>query len=381
MKMRKKVSVLGCTGSIGKATLDVIRHLPQKFQVFALAVRSNIDLLEEQIKEFRPEFAVVFDPDSAIVLQKRLPNTPILSGLDGLKAAAGHKDVDFVMLAMSGSIGLHPALAAIHAKKQIGLANKEILVMAGEMISGLAKQQGVELLPVDSEHSALFQCLRNEPLSSVRRLILTASGGPFRKKNAEELEKVSLEEALCHPNWSMGPKITVDSSTLLNKGLEMIEARWLFEVEPERIDVIVHPQSVIHSLVEYVDGSILAQLSKPNMVLPIQYALTYPERKPGLLAPFDFQACSQLTFEPPDKKRFLCLQLALDALKAGGSYPCALNAAGEILVERFLSGCISWIDIGRKLEKLMSSHRRSNMLSLDSILSVDCEMRELARQA
>ncbi len=361
--------------------MGVVRHLPEQFQVHSLAVHSNIDLLEKQINEFHPQFAVVFDPASALVLQKRTPHVPILSGLDGLNVAASDAEIDFVMLAMSGSVGLHPALAAISAKKQIGLANKEILVMAGEMISKLAKEQSVELLPVDSEHNALFQCLRNEPLSSVRRLILTASGGPFRTKTLEQLEKVSLKEALCHPNWSMGPKITVDSSTLLNKGLEMIEARWLFGIEPERMDVVVHPQSIVHSLVEYVDGSMLAQLSEPNMVLPIQYAMTYPERKPGLLAPFDFQKFSQLTFEPPDKEKFLCLQLALDALQEGGSCPCALNAAGEVLVERFLSGGISWINIGRKLEKLMSSHRRSNMLSLDSILSVDRETRELARQA
>jgi 1-deoxy-D-xylulose-5-phosphate reductoisomerase len=379
--MQKKIAILGSSGSIGTSTLQVVRHLPEQFQVVALAVRSNIELLERQIQEFSPEFVAVFDEQKAIELQKKCPHVPVLAGREGLRAAASSSSVDFVMLAMSGTDGLEPALAAIEAKKQIGLANKEILVAAGEMISQEAKEKGVSLLPVDSEHSALFQCLKGERNSQVRRLILTASGGPFRNKRTEELETVSRQEALIHPNWKMGAKITVDCSTLLNKGLEMIEARWLFDIAPEQIEVIIHPQSVIHSLVEYIDGSILAQLSEPNMVLPIQYAMTYPDRSPGMLPPFDFKKFSSLTFEAPDLKKFVCLQLALDALKEGKSYPCFLNGAAEVLVERFLAGNISWIEIGRKLEKLMSSHRPSNMLTLDSILSMNCYAKELARQA
>ena len=317
----------------------------------------------------------------ALELQKKCPHVRVLSGREGLCEAASHFGIDFVMLAMSGSDGLEPALAAIEAKKQIGLANKEILVAAGEMISRLAREKGVCLLPVDSEHSALFQCLKGEKAPEVRRLILTASGGPFRKKSLEELQTVSKEEALNHPNWSMGAKITVDCSTLLNKGLEMIEARWLFDIPPEQIEVVIHPQSVIHSLVEFVDGSMLAQLSEPNMVLPIQYAMTYPVRRQGLLPPFDFKRFSHLTFEAPDTEKFICLQLAIDALKEGKSYPCFLNGAAEVLVERFLTGNISWIEIGRKLEKLMSSHRPSNMVTLDSILSMNSYAKELARQA
>ena len=359
--MKKKIAILGSTGSIGTATLQVVRHLPEQFQVVSLAVRSNIELLERQIQEFSPEFVAVFDEKKALELQKKCPHVRVLSGREGLCEAASHFGIDFVMLAMSGSDGLEPALAAIEAKKQIGLANKEILVAAGEMISRLAREKGVCLLPVDSEHSALFQCLKGEKAPEVRRLILTASGGPFRKKSLEELQTVSKEEALNHPNWSMGAKITVDCSTLLNKGLEMIEARWLFDIPPEQIEVVIHPQSVIHSLVEFVDGSMLAQLSE--------------------LPPFDFKRFSHLTFEAPDTEKFICLQLAIDALKEGKSYPCFLNGAAEVLVERFLTGNISWIEIGRKLEKLMSSHRPSNMVTLDSILSMNSYAKELARQA
>ena len=379
--MKKKIAILGSSGSIGTATLQVVRHLPEQFQVASLAVRSNIELLERQIQEFSPEFVAVFDEKKALELQKKCPHVRVLAGREGLRETASHFGIDFVMLAMSGSDGVEPALAAIEAKKQIGLANKEILVAAGEMISRLAQEKGVSLLPVDSEHSALFQCLKGESASEVRRLILTASGGPFRKKSLEELQLVSKEEALNHPNWCMGAKITVDCSTLLNKGLEMIEARWLFDIAPEQIEVVIHPQSVIHSLVEFVDGSMLAQLSEPNMVLPIQYAMTYPVRRQGLLPPFDFKRFSHLTFEIPDTEKFICLQLAIDALKEGKSYPCFLNGAAEVLVERFLAGNISWIEIGRKLEKLMSSHRPLNMVTLDSILSMNSYAKELARQA
>ncbi|MBS0626343.1 MAG: 1-deoxy-D-xylulose-5-phosphate reductoisomerase [Verrucomicrobia bacterium] len=377
--MTKRIAILGSTGSIGTSTLAVVKHLPGEFTVAALAARSNIELLERQVREFSPELVAVYEERGALELQRRIPHVRVLAGMEGLKAVAEYSGADFVMLAMAGSAGLEPAVAAIRAGKQIGLANKEIMIAGGELVSQLAREKGVDILPVDSEHSALFQCLKGEKREQVRRLILTASGGPFRKKSYEELERVTVAEALKHPNWTMGARVTIDSSTLMNKGLEMIEARWLFGIE--KIEVVVHPQSLIHSMVEYVDGSIIAQISKPDMVLPIQYAMTYPERKQGMLPPFDFRQFSEMTFEEPDKKKFVCLQLAIDALAEGRSYPCFLNAAGEVLVERFLTGQISWIEIGRKLDKLMSSHRAADVLTLDSILSVDRLAREIAKKA
>lgn len=379
--MRKRVAVLGSTGSVGTRTLQVARHLPETLEIVALAAKSNIDLLYAQACEFSPKLIAVFDPNQAQILAKRLPNIPVLAGMDGLKAAASFSGADFCMLAMTGSIGLLPAIAAIEAGKQIGLANKEVLICAGEWISALARKKNVEIIPVDSEHCALHQCLGKEKKEAVRRLILTASGGAFRDKTLDQLKSVTVEEALSHPNWHMGPKVSVDCTTLMNKGLEMIEARWLFDIEPSRIEAVIHPQSRIQSCVEFVDGSLLAQISDPDMVLPIQYALTYPSRKPGILPPFDFFKNKTLTFYPPDRTRFPCLQLSLDALQAGKSYPCFLNAANEILVERFLQKEISWTSISSKLEKLISFHQPQNVLSLEAILSVDQSARELALRA
>ncbi len=376
--MRKRISVLGSTGSIGTSTLQVVRHLPEELEIVALAAKSNIDLLEKQAREFRPKLVAVHDPDAALELQKRLPGTPVLAGMEGIVTAASFEGADFAMLAMTGSAGLLPAVAAIEAGKEIGLANKEVMVSAGELVSSLAKKKGVEILPVDSEHSALFQCLKGEERKAVRRLILTASGGPFRTKSLDELNRIGVEDALAHPNWKMGPKVTIDSSTLMNKGFEMIEARWLYGIEPDKIEAVIHPQSRVHSCVEFVDGSILAQISDPDMVLPIQYALTYPRRLPGLLPPYDFIKNGTLTFYPPDKEKFLCLHLATEAMKAGKSYPCYLNGANEILVERFLRKEISWSAIGAKLEKLISSHRPENLLTLEAILSVDLRARQEA---
>lgn len=372
--MRKKIAVLGSTGSIGTSTLQVARHLKEELEIVALAAKSNIDLLEKQAHEFAPQVVAVFEPAAALQLQKRLPSIPVLAGMDGLKTVASFSKADFTMLAMAGSVGLIPAIAAIEAGKQIGLANKEVLVCAGELIQGLVRKKGVTLLPVDSEHSALFQCLKGEKKEQVRRLILTASGGPFR--TISDLSQITPQLALAHPNWRMGPKVTVDSSTLINKGLEMIEARWLFDIDPQRIEAVIHPQSRIHSFVEFVDGSMMAQISDPDMILPIQYALTYPERRPGLMPPYDFLKNGTLTFCPPDQEKFRCLQLAIEAMKAGQSYPCFLNAANEVLVGRFLKEKISWIDIGLKLEKLISSHQPQNLLTLDAILEVD----DLARK-
>lgn len=374
--MRKRVAVLGSTGSIGTGTLKIARHLKDDLEIVALAAKSNIDLLEKQAREFTPKLIAVYDPTPARELQKRLPHIPVLAGMDGLKAVAAFQDADFCMHAMSGSVGLIPSIAAIQAKKQLGLANKETLVCAGELITSMAKQYGVELIPVDSEHCALFQCLKGEKRHSIRRLILTASGGPFRSKTVQELAQVTVDDAMAHPNYRMGPKVTVDSSTLFNKGLEMIEARWLYDVDPSQIEAVIHPQQQIHSLVEFIDGSMMAQMSEPDMILPIQYALTYPERRPGLLAPYDFVKNGTLTFFPPDKEKFLCLHLAIESLKAGKSYPCFLNAANEVLVDRFLKRKISWIEIGIKLEKIISSHSPQNLLTLEAILEVD----ELARE-
>lgn len=341
-----------------------------------MAAKSNIDLLERQAREFSPKLVAVYEPEAALELQKRIPQIPVLAGMDGLKAVASLREADFTMLAMTGSVGLIPAIAAIEAGKEIGLANKEVLVCAGELISDLARKKGVPLLPVDSEHSALFQCLKGEKKEQVRRLILTASGGPFR--NWTDLSQITPDDALAHPNWRMGPKVTVDCSTLINKGLEMIEARWLFDIEPGRIEAVIHPQSRIHSCVEFIDGSMMAQMSDPDMILPIQYALTYPERRAGLMPPYDFLKNGTLTFFPPDKEKFRCLQLAMDAMKAGQSYPCFLNAANEVLVDRFLKKKISWIEIGTKLEKLISSHKAQNLLTLEAILEVDGLAREKA---
>jgi len=379
--MPKRIALLGSTGSIGTSTLRVARHLPDDLEIAALAAKSNIDLLYTQALEFSPKLIAVFDPDKALALQKRLPHIPVLAGMDGLKAVASFEGADFAMLAMTGSAGLLPAVAAIEAGKQIGLANKEVLVSGGEWISGLAKRKGVELIPVDSEHCALHQCLSGQDRSAVRRLILTASGGAFRNKSPEELRHVTVQDALAHPNWRMGAKVTIDCTTLVNKGLEIIEARFLFDIDPERIEAVVHPQSLVHSLVEFTDGSILAQIAEPDMVLPIQYALTYPERKAGLLEPFDFVKNGTLTFHPPDHQRFPCLGLALQALRAGRSYPCFLNAANEVLVQRFIEGKIPWTAIGEKLDKLISSHHPENVLTLEAILAVDASARQLAWEA
>jgi 1-deoxy-D-xylulose-5-phosphate reductoisomerase len=287
-------------------------------------------------------------------------------------------DIDLVVSSISGVIGLLPTVAAINAGKNIAIANKEILVSAGEYVMNLAKAKNIKIIPIDSEHSGLFQCIENRDKSSIRRLILTASGGPFHGYSRDQLEKVSINQALTHPTWPMGLKNTIDSSTLMNKGLEVIEAFWLFGIDLDKIDVVVHPQSIIHSMVEFIDGSVLAQASVPDMKIPIQYALSYPERLKSNFGYLDFSKKFSLQFFPPDKKTFICLSLAYEALRVGKSFPCYMNAANEILVERFLNKEISWIEIMDKLEKLMSSHTVKNMLNLDSILSIDEEAREKA---
>lgn len=374
----KRISLLGSTGSIGVNTLNVIRHLGEGFQIVALAAHSNIDKLEEQAKEFNPELIAVYDARKAKELRKRLPNQKIVFGIEGIKEAASLPSANFVVSAMVGSLGLIPTESAIIAGKDVGLANKEALVSGGELIMRLAKEKNVRLLPIDSEHSAIFQCLNGEKKDAVSRIILTASGGPFRNMPLEALNEITPEEALKHPNWKMGPKITIDCSTLMNKGLEMIEARWLFGIPPEKIEVIVHPESIIHSMVEFCDGSMMAQMSLPNMVLPIQYALTFPERRPGLTKPFDFIQHKRLEFSLPDFAKFRCLKLTYDSLKIGGSMPCFMNAANEVLVNSFLERKIRWMEIAELLESLMQDHEVQGAATLEEIMEVDQQARRAA---
>ena len=319
--MVRKIAILGSTGSIGKNALKVAANLKEQIEVIALAARSNIDLLESQAKEHHPRMIAVFDETQALILQKRVPHIEVLAGMEGLCAVATIQEIDTVVSALVGAAGLLPTAAAIEAGKRIALANKEVLVAAGAYIIPLAKKHGASLIPVDSEHNAVFQCLHREDPSTVRRLILTSSGGPFRGWTADQLKDVTLEKALKHPNFSMGAKITIDSSTLMNKGLEVIEAYWLFGVSIDQIEVIVHPQQKIHSMVEFIDGSIMAQMSEPDMLLPIQYAITYPERCPGILEPFDFIGNNRLDFLQPDRSVFRCLDLAYTALKEGERFP------------------------------------------------------------
>lgn len=372
----KKIALIGSTGSIGRSTLDVVRHLgPEQAQIICLAAHSNIDLLELQAQEFKPQLIAVYNEKKAQELQKRLPNLKIVGGIAGVNEAAAHVNANFVLSAMTGSLGLHPTLAAIKAGKTIGLANKESLVSGGALVMRLVKEHRATLLPIDSEHSALFQCLTGESTSAVRRLILTASGGPFLSYSMEQLEEITVEQALNHPTWNMGPKITLDCSTLMNKGLEVIEAHWLFNIDVDNIEVVIHPQSIIHSFVEFTDGSMKAQLSEPSMRIPIQYALTYPHRLAGLQKPFDFTYARHLQFSPPDWQKFRCLHLAYESLRQGKSFACYMNAANEVLVQRFIQKEIGWVDLGRKLEKLMEKHVLTAVESLEEITSVDSQAR------
>lgn len=378
--MQKKIAVLGSTGSIGKNALKVAANLKGQVEVAALAAGSNIDLLEQQAKEHCPRMIAVFDKEKALELQQRLPHIEVVGGMEGVCAVASLPEVNTVISALVGAAGLLPTAAAIEQGKRIALANKEVLVAAGAYIIPLVKQHGAALIPVDSEHNAIFQCLDHEEIRSVRRLILTSSGGPFRGWTREQLQEVTVEKALKHPNFSMGAKITVDSSTLMNKGLEVIEAYWLFGVESDQIEVLVHPQQKIHSMVEFVDGSIMAQMSEPDMLLPIQHAITYPERCHGLLEPFDFIRNSRLDFLQPDRATFRCLDLSYQALKEGGTLPCFMNAVNEVLVSRFLNREIGWSEISTKLETLMMRHENSRQLDLPSILAVDRMARDQAKR-
>ncbi len=375
-KCRRKIAILGSTGSIGVSTLQVAKHVG--IEVVALAARSNIDLLEQQARAYHPKLLAVFHEKQAQELQRRLPHIPVLAGISGLEEVAASSEADTVVSAMVGTIGILPTLAAIRAGKDIALANKEVLVAAGELVMELVRKHQVKLLPVDSEHSALFQCLNGQETKAVHRLVLTASGGPFRDMSAHALDHITPEQALKHPNWLMGPKITIDCSTLMNKGLEVIEAHWLFGIPFQKIEVVIHPQSLIHSMVEFIDGSMMAQMSVPDMRTPIQYALTYPGREGGLLTPFDFTKHSMLQFLQPDRAKFPCLDLAYAAGIAGGTMPTFLNAANEVLVQRFMDRQLSWKGVAQGLEKLMNRHKPVHNPSLDAILTVDQEARSEA---
>lgn len=374
--MEKRISVLGSTGSIGVQTLDVARNL--KISVDGLSANRNIELLERQAREFRPKIVAVRDESLADVLRSNLKDLDIEveSGLEGLKKVASIESIDTVVTSIVGIAGLIPTMEAIRCGKNIALANKETLVTAGQIVMAQAKKAGVKILPVDSEHSAVFQSLMGNNIEDVSKIILTASGGPFRGKSKAELEKVTLEEALRHPNWSMGSKITIDSATLMNKGLEVIEAKWLFDIMLDRIEVLVHPQSIIHSMVEYNDGSIIAQLGSPDMRIPIQFALTYPDRKPSQFSKLNLLETGQLTFERPDLHAFPCLRLAFEAINAGGTMPAVLNAANEEAVGLFMKREIGFMDIPRIIEGVMGKHSIKSNPELDDIIEADLWTRD-----
>ncbi|NOT46181.1 MAG: 1-deoxy-D-xylulose-5-phosphate reductoisomerase [Acidobacteria bacterium] len=371
----KGISILGSTGSIGCNTLKVIEHL-NEFRVVALGAGRNMPKFAEQVAKFKPALVSCDNEESAETLVQELHKLKakvpeIQLNSKGLTAVATHKDADIVVSATVGAVGFVPTLRAIEAGKRIALANKETLVMAGELMTAAAAKSGAEILPVDSEHNAIHQCLRGEKTAEVNRLILTASGGPFREKTRAEIENATREEALNHPNWKMGDKITIDSATLMNKGLEVIEARWLFGFDADRISVVVHPQSVVHSMVEMVDGSVIAQMGATDMRHAIQYALTYPERKPNCVEPLDIGKLGQLTFEEPDLDRFPCLSLAYKALEMGGTMPTALNAANEIAVQAFLDGKIGLGRIAELNEAVMDEHESRPTSTLENVLAAD----------
>ncbi|XLX39046.1 1-deoxy-D-xylulose-5-phosphate reductoisomerase [Ectopseudomonas mendocina] len=389
MSSVQQVTVLGATGSIGLSTLDVIARHPERYQVFALTGFSRLAELQTLCVRHRPRYAVVPDAESARELQSHLRaaglQTEVLVGEEGLCAVSADKAVDCVMAAIVGAAGLRPTLAAVQAGKKVLLANKEALVMSGALFMQAVKQNGAVLLPIDSEHNAIFQCLpgdysRGLQAVGVRRVLLTASGGPFRETPLAELERVTPEQACAHPNWSMGRKISVDSASMMNKGLEMIEACWLFDARPEQIEVVIHRQSVIHSLVDYVDGSVLAQLGNPDMRTPIAHALAWPERIDSGVSPLDLFAIGRLDFERPDEQRFPCLRLAREAVQAGGSAPAMLNAANEVAVEAFLQRRIRFTDIARMIDSVLNALPVRAVEALDTVFEADTRARELAGQ-
>lgn len=374
-----RVVVLGSTGSIGTQTLDIARSFPDRIRIVGLAARSNATLLAMQAQEFKPSFVALANEQAASSLRGQV-DCRVLSGAEGVCEIAALDDVDVVVTGMVGAAGLLPTLAAVERGRRIALANKETMVIAGDLIKGLCETHGAEIIPVDSEHSAIFQCLFGEPSSSIEKIILTASGGPFRNRPLDTFAAISLTEALNHPNWDMGPKITIDSASMMNKGLEVIEARWLFDVAPEKIDVVIHPQSVIHSMVQFVDGSSKAQLGPPDMKVPIQVALSYPDRWSAHHPRIDWTVNQTLTFEAPDPKRYPCLNLAYRVLEEGGGASAVLNAANEEIVAGFLKGSVSFVDIPHLLEKTLDLVPAASAMSLESRLEADREARMVAKE-
>ena len=370
----KKITLLGSTGSIGTQTLEVLDYL-NEYEVLALAAGKNVQLLAQQIEKYRPKRVSVQKEEDVKFIKSKFPNLEVLWGLDGLMEICSDTKNDIILVATSGKIGLKPTLRAIENKIDIALANKETLVMAGEIVMKKARENGVKILPVDSEHSAILQCLGDKN-NDAYRLIITASGGPFLNKTREEMEKSNALEALKHPRWHMGRKITIDSATLMNKGLEVIEAHHLFNMDYDDIKVVIHPQSLVHSFVEFIDGSMLAQVGFPSMHIPIQYALTYPKRQKGIKTNGFSLFGQSMTFEKPDFKKFPCLQMAYDAGKKGGSAPIVLNAANEVAVNDFLTGKISFLDIEKTVQKALSEHNIVYNLSLDDIFEIDNEIRK-----
>lgn len=371
----KKIAVLGSTGSVGTQTLDIIEQNPERFSADVLTCGFNVELLGSQIEKHKPSLAVVANEDDAVEMGKRYPRTEFLFGMEGLVVAAAKTDCDVVLNALIGMMGLMPTYFAIKAGKDIALANKETLVTGGKLVMDAVKENKVRLLPVDSEHSAIFQALQGNDHKDINRILLTASGGPFRGFSPDKLAGVTVAQALNHPNWKMGSKITIDSATMMNKGLEVIEAKWIFDVPSEKIEVVVHPQSIIHSMVEFADHSIIAQLGVADMRIPIAYALTYPERIENQIDGVDFFKTGTLTFEKPDFNTFKCLQFAYEAANDGGSYPVVLNAANEILVQQFLDGRIHFLDIQNTIEKVLQNHKPVYQLDLEGILEIDQNVR------
>ena len=374
----KKIAVLGSTGSIGTQTLQVIRENPQKYEVTALSCRNNTELLAEQVEEFRPACAAVGDRETARKLSERFPETQFVWGQEGLSQIAAGAEYDILLNALVGMSGLLPTYNAVSKGRTVALANKETLVAGGALICDTMQRTGAQILPVDSEHSAIFQCMKGYRKDQVERILLTASGGPFRGKKAPELRSVTRAEALNHPRWKMGNKITIDSATLMNKGFEVIEARWLFGLEADRIDVVIHPESIVHSMVEYCDGAVMAQLGVPDMAVPISFALEYPDRLENTVSRLDLKKTGALTFEEPDVETFRCLGLAYDALRAGDTYCTALNATNEVAVQAFLDQKAAFCDIADCLDEVMQRHRPSKNPDIGELMRVDAEARRMA---
>jgi 1-deoxy-D-xylulose-5-phosphate reductoisomerase len=384
----KQLAIIGSTGSIGVNTLKVVQHMDGRFGVFALAANSSVERLAEQVQEFKPEVVALtdhrkLDAFHRLCGERGIRAPEIVTGEDGLRAIASASEVDIVVSASVGAAGLLPTWTAVKAGKTVALANKESMVVAGELLSTTALETGARIIPIDSEHSAIDQCLRAGQRHEVKRLILTASGGPFRNTPAEQLEQVTVENALNHPTWQMGRRITIDSATLMNKGLEVIEARWLFGIPEDRVDIMIHPQSIVHSMVEFTDGSVIAQLGSTDMRQPIQYALTYPERYASCVPDLDWTAASRLEFMPPDKAKFPCVGLAYRAMQAGGTAPAALNAADEVAVQAFLDGRIRFTDIPRTIEATLDANearRSSAEITYENVMATDAWARQFASE-